>query len=122
MANGPIDWTGALETAAALNGKKYGGLTTWRLPTINELESLIDASRHSPALPENHPFTDLHPTYASSTTSGFEPDWCMVLHLHKGAVGVGQKIPGKGEGFHVWAVSSGGKRFSHEITRKSTKV
>jgi hypothetical protein len=43
--------------------------------------------------------------YWSSTTSAFEPDWCMALYMHKGAVGVGQK---KDENFSVWAVSREG--------------
>jgi hypothetical protein len=73
----------------------------WRLPNINELESLIDCSQHTPALPAAHPFTHLLDGYWSSTTSMFEPDWAWVLYLDKGATGVGYK-PGKT--FHVWAV------------------
>jgi hypothetical protein len=75
---------------------------SWRLPTINELESLVDASTFSPALPENHPFTAPQQAYWSSTSSFFEPDWAHVLYLHKGAVGVGWK---PGPEFHVWPVS-----------------
>ena len=56
----------------------------------------------TPALPKDHPFRDDQEAYWSSTSSGFEPDWCMALYMHKGAVGVGQK---KDENFSVWAVS-----------------
>ena len=96
------DWTGALKAARELNAVKFGGLETWRLPTINELESLVDARTHNPALPEGHPFIDVGQVYASSTTSAFEPDWVMLLHLHKGAVGVGQK---RQASFLVWPVA-----------------
>ena len=75
----------------------------WRMPTINELESLVDASAHSPALIENHPFLELQSAYWSSTTSGFEPDWAYVLYLEKGAVGVGYK---KNRDFALWPVKS----------------
>ena len=74
----------------------------WRLPNINELESLVDCSRHSPALLSKHPFKEVRDAYWSSTTSMFEPDWAWALYLKKGAVGVGQK---RGAHFHVWAVA-----------------
>jgi len=74
---------------------------SWRLPNINELESLVDCSAHSPALPHGHPFTEVREGYWSSTTSMFEPDWAWALYLTKGAVGVGQK---KGAHFSVWGV------------------
>ena len=75
----------------------------WRMPTINELESLVDASAHSPALSPGHPFTDLQQAYWSSTTSAFETDWAYVLYMHKGAVGVGYK---KNRDFALWPVIS----------------
>lgn len=98
-------WEEAFQVVSDLNDRQLGGRTSWRLPTINELESLVDASRHTPALPKEHPFQDVQEAYWSSTSSGFEPDWCMALYMHKGAVGVGQK---KDENFSVWAVSRGG--------------
>ncbi|WP_163340900.1 DUF1566 domain-containing protein [Desulfopila sp. IMCC35008] len=75
----------------------------WRLPTINELESLVDASSHSPALPPEHPFSDIQQSYWSSTTSSFATDWAYVLYLVKGAVGVGYK---KNSDFALWPVLS----------------
>lgn len=74
----------------------------WRLPTLNELESLVDASACDPSLPADHPFTDVRDAYWSSTSSAYEPDWSMALYLASGAVGVGQK---KGRSFSVWAVA-----------------
>ncbi len=63
----------------------------WRLPTINELESLVDCAAHDPALPAEHPFVQPQEAYWSATTSGYETDWAFCLYLHKGAVGVGWK-------------------------------
>ncbi len=73
----------------------------WRLPNINELESLVDCSAHSPALPQGHHFTGVQEVYWSSTTSLYEPDWAWALYLDKGAVGVGHKPFAR---FGVWAV------------------
>ena len=74
----------------------------WRLPTINELESLVDCSRHTPALPGGHPFENVRDVYWSSTTSYFEPDWAWALYLNKGATGVGFK---REKSFHLWPVA-----------------
>jgi hypothetical protein len=51
------------------------GKAGWRLPNINELESLVDCGMHSPALQAGHPFECIQESYWSSTTSMFEPDW-----------------------------------------------
>ncbi|MEW6115444.1 MAG: DUF1566 domain-containing protein [Nitrospirota bacterium] len=94
----PVTWSDALSAIAQLN---QSSKACWRLPNINELESLVDCSTHSPALPDGHPFSGTKEAYWSSTTSMFEPDWAWALYLTKGAVGVGQKW---GAHFHVWAV------------------
>lgn len=95
-----MSWQEALDAVkqyTAETGLKY------RMPTINEMESLVDASQHSPALPATHPFTDVQEAYWTTTTSGFEQDWSYVLYMHKGAVGVGYKT---NRDFHVWPVIS----------------
>jgi hypothetical protein len=97
-----VSWERALNGVLALNRACWGGIDNWRLPTINELESLVDAGQSEPALPEKHPFDNVREAYWSSTSSSFEPDWCMALYMWKGAVGVGQK---RGSHFHAWPVS-----------------
>jgi hypothetical protein len=99
LAGRAVSWMDALGIVAELNcvEKSLG----WRLPNINELESLVDCSHHSPALPGGHPFLEVRDIYWSSTTSMFEPDWAWAMYLDKGAVGVGQKAYAL---FHVWAV------------------
>lgn len=101
--NGVI-WAGALELVAELNEQGSGQGGGWRLPNINELESLVDCSAHSPALAPGHPFDLVRDVYWSSTTSCFEPDWAWALYLTKGALGVGVK---RGGNFHVWPVRDG---------------
>jgi len=100
LAGGPVTWADALAAVAGLNQKaKEQGI--WRLPNINELESLVDCGMHSPALQFAHPFDCVRESYWSSTTSMFEPDWAWALYLTKGALGVGHK---SGPHFSVWAV------------------
>jgi hypothetical protein len=96
----PSTWEEALEAVTELNRQRDVAYS-WRLPNINELESLVDCSAHSPALAHGHPFREVREGYWSSTTSMFEPDWAWALYLTKGAIGVGQK---KGAHFSVWAV------------------
>ena len=107
LAGGLVTWREAVALAASLtlDGR------SWRLPTIRELESLVDASRHTPALPPGHPFRNVgqdgagHPVEAcwSATDSPFEDGWAFCLYLRKGAVGVGWK---PGSEFSVWVVSN----------------
>lgn len=101
LSEDEVSWTGALGLVAELNGQSGEAGSGWRLPNINELESLVDCSAHSPALPEDHPFVQVQEVYWSSTTSRFEPDWAWALYLVKGALGVGVK---RHRNFHVWPV------------------
>jgi len=97
---GPVTWEEALWSVELFNAGQDSA-NRWRLPNINELESLVDCTNHNPALSKEARFTDLRSGYWSSTTSAFEPDWAWALYLDKGAVGVSQKA---GAHFHVWAV------------------
>ena len=64
---GPTTWSGALDFIRGLNSA--AAAFRWRLPTINELESLVDARTCRPALPVGHPFVDVRDVYWSATTS-----------------------------------------------------
>jgi len=47
------------EAEAACHDKVVGGRKGWRLPTIEELATLVDPARTAPALPAGHPFVDV---------------------------------------------------------------
>jgi hypothetical protein len=98
LCAGPVSWQQALDAVRSFDRDSREG---WRLPTINELESLVDAEHSDPALPPGSPFTGLREGYWSSTTSYFETDWAWVLYMIKGACGVGYKPDAS---FHVWPV------------------
>ncbi|MDX9840730.1 MAG: DUF1566 domain-containing protein [Desulfobulbus sp.] len=101
MTNGSVAWQEALDRVSAWNDEHGTAQLVWRLPTINELASLVDCDAHSPALPTGHPFIGLQDGYWSATTSFFECDWAWVLYLDKGACGVGHK---PGRTFFLWPV------------------
>ncbi len=97
-----VNWDEALACVQALNNEQQTR-QFWRLPNINELESLVDADQARPALPAMHPFVHPEEVYWSSTTSVYEPDWAWALYLDKGALGVGHKPFAR---FSVWPVRS----------------
>lgn len=60
----------------------------WRLPNVNELESLLDRSKSFPALPANHPFTGVQNNpYWSSTTFASTLVKAYEVNLGNGYVG-----------------------------------
>ena len=103
LPDGPVPWEHALDAVRGLNTVSPSGAHGWRLPTIRELESLVDDTRHSPALAEGIAFLG-GPVegYWSSTTSIYEPRYAWVLYLLDGALGVGFKPKAD---FHVTAIS-----------------
>ncbi|MBV6343263.1 DUF1566 domain-containing protein, partial [Candidatus Magnetobacterium casense] len=85
---GPKTWHAALDYVACLNAANYLGHNDWRLPNINELQSLIDGQRDNPALPSGHPFQHVQSNgsytlrYWSSTAlgySGTEYVWTLII-------------------------------------------
>lgn len=91
----PCTWQRALDRAAERSP------VGWRLPNLNELDSLVDYRRARPALAEGHPFGRVPEALWTSTTSLYEPDWAWASYLQKGACGVGQKaLPH----YHAWFV------------------
>ncbi|MFW6236849.1 MAG: DUF1566 domain-containing protein [Desulfosudaceae bacterium] len=96
-----LDWDAARDIIDEINRDKIEGFDDWRLPAIRELESLTDMSRHSPALPTDHPFLNVQEFYWSATTSRYDITYAWVLYFRDGAVGVGHKPRPE---FHLWPV------------------
>jgi len=89
---GAQNWTAAL---AASNTLATGacGLTdasaagAWRLPNVNELQSLINFSTFDPALPAGGPFIGVQSVnYWSSTSTAIDPAFAWYVSLSDGTV------------------------------------
>lgn len=98
----PRAWDEALADIRRLNRDRKSGSGKWRLPNIRELESIVDDSRHSPALVPGFSIdTAQIAGFWSSTTSMYEPRYAWVLYSIDGAIGVGFKVQAE---FHTLAV------------------
>lgn len=90
------------------NSSTVGGRKGWRLPTIQELASLVDTSESSPALPDGHPFTltseQVDEYFWSATTNSSNSNYAWVLRFSDGLVG---DFSAKGVNHHVWCVRGG---------------
>jgi hypothetical protein len=84
--------------------KAVGGRKGWRLPTIEELASLVDPSAGILSLPDGHPFTNVQLTwYWSSTTRASETGKAWLVILGGGSLfDVGKTFPYPG-----WCVRGG---------------
>lgn len=119
---GRLHWDAAL-TAANQLASGACGLTDgsaagqWRMPNVNELESLVDVSRANPAIASGAPFTniDLTSAYWSSTTYTARPSSAMAIRFSDGRW-INGIDAGDGSFSNVkttsnnslWAVKSGG--------------
>ncbi|PTL37069.1 hypothetical protein CLG94_00625 [Candidatus Methylomirabilis limnetica] len=89
---------------ASCNFRTVGGRKGWRLPTIQELASLVDPTQSSPALPRGHPFSNVHSSpYWSATTNTIDSSFAWDLDLDSGNV----FNLGKTAVIHVWCVRGG---------------
>jgi hypothetical protein len=101
------------ETFAWLNALSHcldsntGGRTGWRLPTIQELLSLVDRSQ-TPALPSGHPFTVPSFFWSASTSAG-SPDaaWMVGLRTFVGRPPGGVLANHKSNTTGAWCVCGG---------------
>lgn len=85
--------------------KTVGGRKGWRLPTIEELASLVDTSvSGSPKLPSGHPFTNVQSAfYWSSTTNVDDTSDAWYVGFYNGFMGSHVKSFSS----YVWCVRGG---------------
>ena len=76
----------------------------WRLPSIEELSSLIDSTQSALALPSDHPFNNVQSSYYwSSTTHATNTDAAWVVYLNYGNA----NNLDKSSHYYVWCVRGG---------------
>ncbi|OQZ04975.1 MAG: hypothetical protein B6D34_00035 [Candidatus Brocadia sp. UTAMX1] len=85
--------------------KNVGGRGGWRLPTVEELRTLIEPTQSNPALPSGHPFIDVQSDlYWSSTTDVNLSSYANGVHFGDGNV---SSLDKTGTNFYVWCVRGG---------------
>ncbi len=111
--DGMVTWQHALDYIKKLNRESYLGYSDWRLPNVNELESLVNAEPYNPALPLNYPFTNVQSFYYWSCTSyAVNTGYAWVVGMDGGLVLIGSKT----NYGYVWPVRSGQcGSFDHSI-------
>ncbi len=99
---GSQPWLVALDTVDNFNGSpasfSCGGAqySDWALPNRIELRSLIYHQADLPALPTDHPFTNLQPGYWTSTTSASQAAMAYEMYLGSGELQAQNKIRASG--------------------------
>jgi len=81
-----VDWFNALVACA---GRTTGGRKAWRLPSLHELQSLIDPSVPfpGPTLPAGHPFqTSTYLFFWTGTSTGTPPNLAWGVWFGMGEV------------------------------------
>src|SRR5262245_7566719 len=93
--------TGWLGAQGACNDAVIGGRSGWRLPTVDELASLVDKTQANPALPLGHPFLNVlifgPPHFWTANASVFLPglaDWAWYINITTGQATIKLKTEG----------------------------
>jgi hypothetical protein len=89
--SGGSNWTTAIGAAGQLHSGQCqlsdGSLSgDWRLPNVNELESLIDLSQAYPSLPTGHPFINGGQIFWTTTTIALYPTNAENISTGNGCV------------------------------------
>jgi len=89
--------------------KSVGGRYGWRLPTVEELASLVEPTRTDPALPDTHPFENVEDYYFTATTTASAESGSSNFAYAVGFRGtIGPSVPpGKTIALHYWCVRGG---------------
>ncbi|MBF0537119.1 MAG: DUF1566 domain-containing protein [Nitrospirae bacterium] len=104
---GAMTWQGALDYVKCLNTAKYLGFSDWRLPNLNELDSLVNAGQNGLTTWLNtHGFASVHSDYYwSSTTYAYASSipGAFAVHMNYGTM----NIYAKSVNLYVWPVRTG---------------
>ena len=98
------EWVTAVSEAV---NKSIGGRKGWRLPTVEELNSLIDQTQSDPALLAGHPFLNVQSDdYWTATSYHLDPKGVWTVRLLDGSASFGFNLK-SGEFRYVWYVRGG---------------
>jgi|SRR5690554_4072950 len=80
-------WQGALDIAQTANDNEYLGYSDWRLPNVNELESLTESACYSPTINEEVFPNTKSSYYWSSSPGAVNSNGAWVVSFNHGNVG-----------------------------------
>jgi hypothetical protein len=91
---------------------ELGNRSGWRLPTVEELSSLVDPSQPNLALPAGHPFVNVQfgsgvPAYWSSTNNEIPPAAAYFVNFWRGTGPILVGLMNKTIPAFVWPVRGG---------------
>jgi len=95
-------WVNAMITC---QNKSVGNRKGWRVPTVEELGSLVDPTMSNPSLPSGHPFNNnvQSSRYWSATTNASDTSYAWNVYFGSGYVGNNDKAAS----YYVWCVRGG---------------
>ena len=97
---GTQDWQEALDYVACLNTNVYLGHADWRLPNVNELQSLNHAGDSSGTWLSSQGFSNVQTFYWSSDSHIGNPDYAWAVNILLGMPAPDKGIPL----YYVWPV------------------
>ncbi|MBF0563848.1 MAG: DUF1566 domain-containing protein [Nitrospirae bacterium] len=101
---GEMAWTNALDYVACLNTANYLGHKDWRLPNINELESLVNTEQSNPdKWLGTQGYINIQLSYWSSTTDADFTSSARFVFMWSGYVGTFDKSSNS----YIWPVRTG---------------
>jgi hypothetical protein len=99
--DGNKQWQAAVNYSRNLS---LAGRKGWRLPTVEELASLVDPTQRNPAFPAGHPFLNVQSgSYWSSTSYVGDTNYAWYVAMYNGYV-YGTAKTGY---YYVWPVRGG---------------
>lgn len=101
--DGAVRWHKAFDYIEKLNSENYLGHNDWRLPNINEIESLVNADVSDIAAWLNtSEFNNVQPQpYWSSTSKAYNGYFAWIVSLKTGRIVVAEKLD---DHYFVWPV------------------
>ena len=102
LAGASKDWQGAMNYCR--QNVSIANRKGWRLPTIEELASLVDSTQEDPALPSGCPFVNVEfAAYWSSTKYEGDDRYARAVSMGNGQVFNGDRL----HFYFVWPVRGG---------------